>query len=119
MRTKLIPTLSLIMLATAANAMTANTFYYKATALKKQGFTAMFSSDYQLLKSEMQVAVKSVKAENTTAAASGKPLYCAPAKLEIDSNEVISAFGAIPEKRRKKMTVRAAWREIAIRKYPC
>ncbi len=119
MRVKLILALGLITLATAANAMTADTFYKKAAYLKRQGFTAMFSSDARLLKTEIQAAVKSVKAENATATANGRPLYCPPAKVDIDPNEVINAFGAIPEKRRKKMTVRAAWREIAIRKYPC
>ncbi len=119
MRVKLILAFSLITLATAANAMTADTFYKKASYLKQQGITAMFSSDYRLLKSEMQVAVKSVKAENATATANGKPLYCPPPKVEINPDEVITAFGAIPANRRKKMSVRAAWREIAIRKYPC
>jgi hypothetical protein len=119
MRIKVIFAIGLFCVAAAANAMTAQTFYTKALALKRQGNLAILSSDYRLLKSEIQVAAKSVKAENATAAANGKPLYCAPANVKIDPDQVIAAFGAIPASRRKTMTVRAAWREIAIRKYPC
>jgi hypothetical protein len=119
MRVKLSLALGLLCLPMAAFAMTADTFYNKAVALKKQGVAAMFSSDVTLLKNEMKAAVKSVKAENVAAKANGKPLYCAPEKVDIEAGEVIKEFGAIPASRRKKMSVRAAWREIAIRKYPC
>lgn len=108
-----------LFVATAANAMTAETFYVKASALKRQGISAMLSSDFSVLKSEMEKAVKSVKAENAAAKAKGKPLYCAPEKVAIKSDEVIAEFGKIPRDRRKRLTVRGAWREIAMRKYPC
>jgi hypothetical protein len=119
MRAKLLLALGLLSLPIAAHAMTAETFYKKASYLKKQGIAAMFSSDVTLLTNEMKAAVKSVKAENAAATAKGKPLYCAPEKVDIEADEVIKEFGAIPQQRRKKMSVRAAWREIAIRKYPC
>jgi hypothetical protein len=119
MRINGILVIGLLFVATAANAMTAQTFYTKATALKRQGYSAMFSSDLKLLTNEMKAAVKSVKAENAVAKANGKPLYCAPDNVQINSDEVIAAFGAIPASRRKNMSVRAAWREISIRKYPC
>jgi hypothetical protein len=119
MGARLLFALGLLSFSTAAQAMTADTFYNKAVHLKKQGMAAIFSSDVTVLKKEMQAAVKSVKAENAAAAAKGVPLYCAPPKVAINSDEVITEFGNIPAQRRKNMSVRAAWREIAIRKYPC
>jgi hypothetical protein len=119
MRLKVMIGIGAVFIASAANAMTAETFYVKASALQRQGISAMFSSDFSVLKSEMEKAVKSVKAENAAAKAKGRPLYCAPEKVAIKSDEVITEFGKIPKERRKKLTVRGAWREIAIRKYPC
>jgi hypothetical protein len=119
MRIKLLLLLGLVSLSAAAHAMNANVFYIKAVALQKKGIAAMFSSDMTVLRTEMESAVKTVKAENAAATAKGKPLYCPPPKVDIEPNEVIKEFGNIPANRRKKMSVRAAWREIAIRKYPC
>jgi hypothetical protein len=119
MRAKLLLAFVLLSTAISANAMSAQTFYAKALVLQRQGYTAIFSSDYHALKAEIEVAAKSVKAENDAAKAKGKALYCPPAKVKIDADKVIREFGAIPVSRRKQITVRAAWREIAIRKYPC
>jgi hypothetical protein len=102
-----------------AFAMDAETFYAKGVVLKKKGVGALFSSDLKLLQKEMQTAGASVKAENQKAKASGKPLYCPPKQATMDAEQALAEFGKIPQERRKAMTVRQAWRDILIRKFPC
>ncbi len=106
--------------ATALQAMDADTFYTKSIALQKKGMAAMFSSDLKPVMSEIQGAIKSVKAENDTAKAAGKPIYCPPAtRAKMSSDQLLAEFGKIPAAQRKAMTVKAAWRSIMVRKYPC
>jgi hypothetical protein len=106
--------------ASAAQAMDAESFYAKALTLKKQGMSAMFSKDLKPVMSEFQNAAKSVKAENDKAKVAGNPIYCAPAKPQkMTTDQFLAEFGKIPQSRRQQMTVRQAWREIVIRKYPC
>ncbi len=105
--------------ATALQAMNADTFYTKGVALKKKGVGAMFSKDIKPMKKAMEDAVATVKAENTKAKAAGTPLYCPPAKPKMSGEQVLAEFGKIPQSRRAGLTVRQAWREIMIRKYPC
>jgi hypothetical protein len=106
--------------ATALQAMTSETFYQKSVALQKKGMAAMFSSDVKVITTEFQAAAKAVKAENEAAKAAGKPIYCPPAKPQkMSAEQLIAEFGKIPQSRRQQLSVRQAWREIAIRKYPC
>lgn len=110
---------SLLLLSGAVSAMDAHSFYVRGSALKKQGPTAVLTSDFRMLKAEADAADKSVRAENARAKARGKPLFCAPEKVEMNADQLLAEFRNIPEKRRKAISVRQAWREIAIRKYPC
>ena len=111
--------LAMIAVAVPATAMDAETFYTKGVALKAKGVGALFSSDLKLLQKEMQAAGASVKAENAKAKASGKPLYCPPAQAKMNAEQALAEFGKIPQERRKAMTVRQAWRDILIRRFPC
>ena len=99
--------------------MDADTFYAKGVALKKKGIGALLSSDLKLLQKEIRNAGSAVKAENQKAKAAGKPLYCPPAKASINADQTLAEFGKIPQERRKSMTVRQAWRDILIRRFPC
>jgi hypothetical protein len=70
--------------------------------------------------SEFKAAATSVKTENDAAKAKGNPIYCAPAKpKKMTAEQLLAEFGSIPTSRRKSQTVKAAWREIVVRKYPC
>ncbi|MDZ7588011.1 MAG: hypothetical protein U5J78_02180 [Parasphingorhabdus sp.] len=112
--------LSLVIGATAASAMDANSFYLKAQALKDKGMAAMFSSDVKLLMGEMKTVSTQVKAENDAATKVGKPLYCPPAKRKRTSaDEIIQRLGAMPEARRKTLSMKAFWLQFAREKYPC
>lgn len=111
--------LALIAVGSPALAIDADTFYTKGVALKKKGVGAIWSSDLKLLQKEMKVAGASVKAENDKAKAAGTPLYCPPTKASMNAEQALAEFGKIPQQRRKTMTVRQAWRDILIRRFPC
>ena len=99
--------------------MDAHTFYVKGSALNRQGASALLSPEFPTLKAEMESAIKQVGAENDRAKTRGKPLYCAPAKPDMTADQLLAEFRRIPQERRRKITVRQAWREIAIRRFPC
>jgi hypothetical protein len=106
--------------ASAVSAMDADTFYAKGVALQKKGMAAMFSSDLRLVMSEFKTASTAVKAENDAAKTKGAPFYCAPAKPQnMSPEQLLGEFAKIPAARRKTETVKSAWREIVVRKYPC
>jgi hypothetical protein len=110
---------ALLLSSTAANAMDAESFYVKAVALKKRGMSAMFSKDLKPMMRVFETAADSVKAENLKAKAEGAPIFCPPAKYRLTADQFLSEFAKIPQSRRRAQTVREAWREIVIRRFPC
>jgi hypothetical protein len=110
---------ALSLCAVPAYAMDAETFYVKAVALKKKGMAMMFSKDLRPMARHFEAAADAVKAENEQARAAGKPLFCAPKKYRLTADQFIAEFSQIPQERRRKLTVRQAWREIVIRRFPC
>ena len=102
-----------------ANAMGAETFFIKAVALKKKGMGAVFAKDLKPMMRVFKAAAEAVKAENDVARAIGQPLFCAPKKYRLTADQLISEFSRIPKERRQIQSVRDAWREIAIRRFPC
>ncbi len=110
---------ALSLCAVPVHAMDAETFYVKAVALKKKGMAAMFSKDLKPMAQHFEAAANSVKAENEKARAAGTPLYCAPKKYRLTADQFIAEFSRIPQERRRQQTVREAWREIVIRRFPC
>ncbi len=120
MKLKLLLASSVLLLCPAmAQAMDAESFYVKAVALKKKGMAAAFSKDLKPMMTVFKSAAESVKAENLKARADGAPLFCPPAKYRLTADQFISEFSRIPQERRRTQTVRAAWREIVIRRFPC
>ena len=116
-------TLAVLALAAPAAAapgdVNAQVFYAKATALKAKGAMALFSGDIGPMKAQMQDAGNRVRAENIAARKRGAPLYCAPANAKGNVQFVMDGLAAIPEARRKQLTLVQAWREVLIAKYPC
>lgn len=110
---------ALLLCSTAAHAMDAESFYVKAVALKKRGMGAVFSKDLKPMVQVFETAADSVKAENIKAKTEGVPLFCPPAKYRLTADQFITEFARIPQSRRRAQTVRDAWREIVIRRFPC
>jgi hypothetical protein len=100
-------------------AMDAETFYAKAKALNQQGPAALLSKDLQPVMAEMKAAGAAVRAENEKARSAGAPLYCVPKNAKMGPEDALKTFGSIPAKRRKILTVRQAWREALILRFPC
>ncbi len=104
----------------AAQAMDVATFVAKADALEKKGMTALFSSDYNLLKSEVQTAAEQLKAERAAAQKAKRPMaYCPPPKSGLTPKEILSHFRAIAPAQRARIQVKDGLRGLLSRKYPC
>jgi hypothetical protein len=104
----------------AAQAMDVATFLVKADALQKKGVMALMSSDYKLLKSEIESNGAALRAERLAAErARRKPAYCPPAKQSLTSGEILTAFRSIPAAQRPRIQVKDALRALMARKYPC
>lgn len=108
-----------LLYAAPANAMDAETFFVRAVALQKKGMAAVFAKDLKPMIRIFEEAAKSVKAENEAARAAGSPLFCAPKKYRLNAEQFIGEFSRIPRERRQVQSVRDAWREIVIRRFPC
>jgi hypothetical protein len=104
----------------AANAMDVATFLAKAEALQKKGMLALMSSDYKLLKAEIETQAEVLRAERLAAErARRRPAYCPPAKQSLGSDEILAAFRSVPVAQRPRVPVKDALRALLARKYPC
>ena len=107
--------------AAQAQTMPLPQFLTKATALKKKGPLALFSSDLKLLQKEVQASGSQLRAERLAAAKAGrKPAYCPPDKGgALGAEEVLAHFQSIPAAQRERMRVKDGMRSLFARKYPC
>jgi hypothetical protein len=103
-----------------AAAMPVSAFLQKADALEKKGMMALFSSDYKLLKGEIEADSQQLKSQRLAAKAAGRPqAYCPPTKAGLGSSEILAAFRTIPPAQRDRVQVKDALRALLARKYPC
>ena len=105
--------------ALQGQAMPVSQFLAKADALQQKGAMALFSSDFRLLKREIQNSGKQLRAEQDTARKAGrKPGACPPKKAAMNSSELLAHFRSIPPEQRN-MPVKAALAGLMRKKYPC
>ncbi len=105
--------------AVQAQSMPVAQFLAKADALQKKGMMAMFSGDIGLLKREIVNSGKELRAEQNAAAKAGrKPATCMPAKVAMNSQELLAHFRSIPPQQRS-MPVKAALAGLMRKKHPC
>ena len=110
----------LVAVPASAQAMDVKTFLTKADALKKKGMMALFSSDFKVLKKEMEVAGGQLRAERLAALKAGRKVsYCPPAKSSLNAKEVLAHFRAIPPAQQKTMQIKDGLRSLLTRKHPC
>jgi hypothetical protein len=107
--------------ATSAQAMKVAQFLQKADALEHKGMMALFSSDYKLLKSEVEADVGALRQERLAAQAAGRrQAYCpVDGQPGLNSNEILAAFRTIPAAKRDRVEVKDALRALLARKFPC
>jgi hypothetical protein len=104
----------------AAQAMDVATFLTKAEALQKKGVMALMSSDYKLLKSEIEAHAVALRAERVAdQRARRKVAFCPPGKVSLTSGEIVTAFRTIPPAQQPRVQVKDALRALMARKYPC
>jgi hypothetical protein len=104
-----------------ANAMDVATFVNKADALEKKGMMALFSSDYKLLKGEIEAAAGQLRAERLAAQKANRPAAFCPTQkaVQLDAKELLGHFRAIPAAQRPRLQVKDGLRSLFARKYPC
>jgi hypothetical protein len=104
----------------AASGMDVATYLGKAEALRARGVTAMLSSDYRDLQSEVRASAAALKQERLAAVQRGqRPAYCPRAAVSLAPEEIFAAAQAVPPARRAATPLRDAIRAALARKYPC
>jgi len=105
----------------ALQAMPVETFLQKAERLQSRGVMALMSSDYRLLRNEVQAASQALRAERLAAQRAGRqPAYCPPAQNNgVTPAELLAHFRSIPAPQRARMEVRDGLRSLLARKFPC
>jgi hypothetical protein len=102
------------------HAMNLAEFLQKADRLEKKGMAAMFSSDFRLLKGEIQTASQALRAERLAAERAGRRgAYCPPARSGFKTSELLAHFRRVPTAQRAAMPVKDALKSFLVRKYPC
>src|SRR5688500_14469978 len=87
----------------ALQAMSVAAFLQKADALEKEGMRAMFSSDFRMLKREVETAVTALRAERLAAERAGRRgAYCPTRKAGLTSRDILAGFRAIPGPQRQQ-----------------
>jgi hypothetical protein len=101
----------------AAQNMPVSSFLAKADALAAKGMMAMFSSDVTALKDEIKAASTAYRASP----ASRAPRSCppVPGQAKVSSDEIIAAFRAMPLAQRTTTSVKSAFTDFMVRRYPC
>lgn len=116
--------LAAVMLAAAplgaAQAMDVATFLAKADSLQKKGMLALMSSDYKLLKAEIETNVLALRNERLAAErARRRAAYCPTGRQSLNSDEILASFRTVPAAQRPRTPVKDALRALLVRKYPC
>ena len=106
--------------AAAPGDMTLATFLAKAAALKKRGALALLSSDFSLLKSEVEASnaayIASLQADR---AATRAPHSCPPQRAGMSSDELLAHFESYPAAQRARITVRQGFFDLMRQRFPC
>jgi hypothetical protein len=106
--------------AGTADAMDVATYLGKVEALRARGMAAMFSSEAQLLQSEIGTSGAALKRERlATLKAGRRPAYCPPDHASLSQQEIFAALTAVPTARRARTQVKDALKAAFVRKYPC
>jgi hypothetical protein len=108
--------------ATFAQSMNAQTFFKRATALKKKGPLAIFSGgEIKALMNEGQASGKAAGAAYDADKKAGRPTrFCPPpGKRQMGSDEYMQRLAAIPAAERARINMTEATTRILTAKFPC
>jgi len=114
--------LALVPATTSAQAMNAEQFYRRATALQDKGMLAIFSrGEIKSLMAEVQGAAK-LAAENRRAAvkAGQPPRFCPPSgSFSMNDKQLMAALGTMPAAERARIDMTEAMTRIFAAQFPC
>lgn len=103
----------------AAAAMSTGTFVQRANALRAQGFAALLSPDFQVLKEEARVARQQLKADSAARVRAGKrPIACVPEGEKIGIEEMVDSLGALPAAAQRR-PLKDGYALVLARRFPC
>jgi hypothetical protein len=106
------------LLATTANAMPVREFLATADRIPRNP-TAMLRSDTRRLMAEVRTAFRTVRTDEETARAAGRPpATCTPDRISLSPDAILARFNAIPPARRG-ISVTQAVREWMAEEHPC
>jgi hypothetical protein len=118
-----LPLAALLAFSTVAGAtpgtMTVGEYLARATALKAQGFMALFSPEYRMLKSEGAQALSAYTAQLATERATGHPSSCPPGSVRVNSDIVLNHLRTYPAAMRDRVDIREAVADYYQRTWPC
>ena len=102
-----------------AQDMNLETFVTTANGIPRNP-TALLRSDFRRVRREFEAGFGAVNREQKAARAAGRPVtICPPAEFEIEVNDTLRRLNAIPQSRRRSMTITDGVREILRQRFPC
>jgi hypothetical protein len=114
---------TIMLLPTAASAMTVAEFLAKADALKAKGMiAAALSPDVGLLRDETKRASDAYRADLAAAKKAKKPVDSCPpppGQGSLSGEEWVGFLRTIPAAQRPKTNINAAFHALMKRRYPC
>jgi hypothetical protein len=103
----------------SAQTMPLNEFIATADRIPRNPL-ALVRSDYRRLKREVEAGILAIAtAQYRAREANQPPQTCLPDTFTFDAEGVLRQLKAIPEPRRRRMTITDGLREIIRRQYPC
>ena len=114
--------LLLVPVAASGQAMNAEVFHQRATALRSKGVMAVFSrGEIRALTAEAQAASKRAADTRRAALAAGhSPRFCPPkGPFSMDDKQFMAGLSAIPASERARIDMTEAVTRIFVSKFPC
>lgn len=105
-----------------AQDMRLDTFLEKAERLERRGPLALVSSDFGLLKGEVEAASSLYRERLVADRAGGRaPHSCPPERgsARLGSDDLLAHFRSYPASRRPSITVRRAFFDMMAQRFPC
>ncbi|WP_374274147.1 hypothetical protein [Brevundimonas sp.] len=102
-----------------AQTMPLNDFIATADRIPRNP-TALLRADFRRLRREFEGGLGAVaRAQGEAREAGRTPVTCIPSEIKLDPEALLTRLKAIPEPRRRTMTITDGIREIMRRQYPC
>ncbi|MBB4619017.1 hypothetical protein [Sphingomonas abaci] len=103
----------------AGAAMSTGQFVARANTLRAQGFAALLSPDFQVLKDEARVARQQLRAENDARVKAGKrPIACVPDGETIGIEEMLDELARLPAADQRR-PLKDGYARVLSRRFPC